>query len=81
MHFLLRRIRTMKRLTAIMFALAAYGVPANAASLSTFAYDAAGRSVLEFNPASVFAYSAEGHALMSVTVKETPPENEPHGPP
>jgi hypothetical protein len=70
----------MKRLTAIMFALAAYGVPANAASLSTFAYDAAGRSVLEFNPASVFAFSAEGHALMSVTVKETPPENEPHGP-
>jgi hypothetical protein len=70
----------MKRLTAIMFALAASGVPANAASLSTFAYDAAGRSVLEFNPASVLAFSAEGHALMSITVKETPPENEPHGP-
>jgi hypothetical protein len=33
-----------------MVALAASGVPASAASLSTFAYDAAGRSVLEFNP-------------------------------
>jgi hypothetical protein len=80
MHFLLRRIRTMKRLTAIMFALAAYGVPASAASLSTFAYDSAGRSVLEFNPASVFAFSAEGRDLMSVTVTETPPESDPHGP-
>lgn len=80
MHFLLRRIRMMKRLVAIMFAVAASGVPTSAASLSTFAYDVAGRSVLEFNPASVFTFSAEGHALMSVTVKETPPENEPHGP-
>jgi len=79
MHFVLRRIRTMKRLTAIMFALAASGVPASAASLSTFAYDAAGRSVLEFNPVMVFAFSAEGHDLMSITVKETPPENDPHG--
>ena len=32
----------MRRLTVIMFALAAYCVPANAASLSTFAYDVAG---------------------------------------
>jgi hypothetical protein len=73
-----RRIGTMKRPTVILFALLAYGVPANAAPQSTFAYDGAGRSVLEFNPATAFAFSAQGHALMSVTVKETPPENEPH---
>ena len=70
----------MKRLTIILFAFAAYGVPASAESLSTFAHDGAGRSVLEFDPASVFAFSAAGHALMRVAVKETPSENEPHGP-
>jgi hypothetical protein len=70
----------MKRLTAIMFALAAYGVPASAASLATFSYDGAGRPVLEFDPATVFTFSAEGHDLISVTVKEIPPENDPHGP-
>jgi hypothetical protein len=70
----------MKRLTAIMFALAASGVPASAASLSTFAYDAAGRSVLEFDPVAVFAFSADGRDLISIAVKETPPENDPHGP-
>jgi hypothetical protein len=70
----------MKRLTIILFAFAAYGVPASAQSLSTFAYDGAGRSVLEFNPASVFAFSAKGHALMRVAVKETPSENESRGP-
>ena len=36
--------------------------------------------MLEFNPASVFAFSAEGRDLMSVTVTETPPESDPHGP-
>src|SRR5882762_6578309 len=76
----LRRIRMMKRLTIILFAFAAYGVPASAESLSTFAHDGAGRSVLEFDPASVSAFSAKGHALMRVAVKETPSENEPHGP-
>jgi hypothetical protein len=70
----------MKRLTIILFAFAAYGVPANAQSLSTFAHDGAGRSVLEFDPASVSAFSAAGHALMRVAVKETSSENEPHGP-
>src|SRR6266700_1556864 len=70
----------MNRLTAIMFALAASGVPASAASLSTFAYDAAGRSVLEFNPVTVSAFSAEGRDLIGIAVKETPPENDPHGP-
>jgi hypothetical protein len=80
MHFLLRRIRMMKRLTGIMFALAASGAPASAASLSTFAYDAAGRSVLEFNPVTAFAFSAEGRDLISIRVKETPPENDPRGP-
>src|SRR6266700_1221722 len=69
----------MNRLTAIMFALAASGVPASAASLSTFAYDAAGRSVLEFNPVTVSAFSAEGRDLIGIAVKETPPENDPHG--
>jgi hypothetical protein len=69
----------MKRLTDIMFALVASAVPASAAPLSTFAYDSAGRAVLEFNPATVFAFSAEGRDLISVTVKETPPENDPHG--
>jgi len=70
----------MKRLTVILFAFAAYGVPASAESLSIFAYDGAGRAVLEFNPAAVFAFSAEGHALMSVAVKAAPSGNEPHGP-
>jgi hypothetical protein len=70
----------MKRLTAIMFALAAYGVPASAASLSIFAYDGAGRPVLEFDPATVFAFNAQGRDLMRVVVRETPPENDPHGP-
>jgi hypothetical protein len=69
----------MKRLI-IMFALAAYGVPASAASLLTFAYDGRGKPVLEFNPATAFAFSAEGHALIGVTVKETPVESDPHGP-
>jgi hypothetical protein len=70
----------MKRLTVIMFALAVSGVPAGAASLSTFAHDGAGRPVLEFDPATVAAFSAEGHDLMKVAVRETPPENDPHGP-
>jgi hypothetical protein len=59
----------MERLIVIMFALAAYGVPASAASLSIFAYDGANRPVLEFDPATVFAFSAEGRDLISVTVR------------
>jgi hypothetical protein len=70
----------MKRLTVIMLALAAYGVPVSAASLSIFAYDGAGRPVLEFDSATAFAFSAEGRDLMRVAVKETPSENDPHGP-
>lgn len=42
----------MKRLIVIMVALGAHNVPANAASLSPFAHDAAGRLVLEFYPAT-----------------------------
>jgi hypothetical protein len=70
----------MKRLAFIMFAIAAYGMPANAASLSIFAYDGAGRPVLEFDPATVSAFSAEGRDLMSITVRQTPPDSEPHVP-
>jgi hypothetical protein len=36
--------------------------------------------MLEFNPVTVSAFSAEGCDLISITVKETPPENDPHGP-
>src|SRR5258706_14456581 len=64
----------------VMFALAAFGVPANAASLSLFAHDGAGRSVLEFYPATAAKFSAQGRDLVSVTVKQTPPENDPQGP-
>ena len=63
-----------KRLIVIMFALTAHGVPASAASLSPFAHDGAGRSVLEFYPATVVGFSAQGRDLTSVTVKEIPPE-------
>ena len=69
-----------KRLIVLMFALAAHGVPASAASLSPFAHDAAGRSVLEFYPATVVRFSAQGRDLVSLTVKETPPENNAQGP-
>jgi hypothetical protein len=69
-----------KRLTVILFALATYGVPASAASLSTFAYDDAGRPVLEFDPATVSAFSADGRDLMKLAVRETPTANDPHGP-
>jgi hypothetical protein len=68
-----------KRLT-VLFAIAACGAPANAASLSPFAHDGAGRSVLEFYPATVVGFSAQGRDLVSVTVKETPAENDPQGP-
>jgi hypothetical protein len=70
----------MLRRLIVMFAIAAYGAAANAASLSPFAHDGAGRSVLEFYPATVVGFSAQGHDLVSVTVKETPPENSPQGP-
>ena len=70
----------MKRLIVLIFALAAHGVPASAASLSPFAHDGAGRSVLEFYPATVFGFSAQGRDLVSLTVKETPGETDPQGP-
>lgn len=63
-----------KRLIVIVFALGAHNVPANAASLSPFAHDAAGRPVLEFYPATAVKFNAQGRDLMSVTVKETPPK-------
>jgi hypothetical protein len=68
-----------KRLIVIMFALGAHNAPANAASLSPFAHDAAGRPVLEFYPATAVKFNAQGRDLVSVTVKETPPENDARG--
>ena len=68
-----------KRLMVIMLALGAHNVPANAASLSSFANDAAGRPVLEFYPATAVKFNAQGRDLVSVTVKETPPENDARG--
>src|SRR5882757_8586290 len=68
-----------KCLIVIMFALAAHGVPASAASLSPFAHDGAGRPVLEFAPATAVKFSAQGRDLTSLTVKETPPENDARG--
>jgi hypothetical protein len=59
-----------------MFALGTHSTPANATSLSPFAHDAAGRPVLEFYPATAVKFSAQGLDLVSVTVKETPPEND-----
>jgi len=64
-----------KRLIVIVFALTAHGVPANAASLSPFAHDAAGRPVLEFYASTVVKFNAEGRDLVRVAVKQTPPEN------
>jgi hypothetical protein len=52
----------------------------NAASLSPFAHDAAGRPVLEFDPATAVKFNAQGRDLVSVTVKETPPVNDARGP-
>src|ERR1700716_3766922 len=69
-----------KRLSVIVFALGAHSVPANAASLSPFALDATGRPVLEFYPATAVKFNAQGRDLVSVTVKETPPENDARGP-
>src|SRR5258708_33570330 len=76
----LRWICMIKRLIVIMFALGAHNVPANAASPSPFAHDAAGRPVLEFYPTTAVKFSAQGRDLASVTVKETPPENDARGP-
>jgi hypothetical protein len=45
-----------------------------------FALDAAGRPVLEFYPATAVKFSAQERDLVSVTVKETPPENAAPGP-
>jgi len=68
-----------KRLIVIAFALGAHNAPANAASLSSFAHDAAGRPVLELYPASAVKFNAQGRDLVSATVKETPPENDARG--
>ncbi len=64
----------------IAFAFASLGAPAVAASLSPFAYDATGRSVLEFYPETAAKFSAQGRDLVRVTVKETPGANDPQGP-
>src|SRR5258707_4845427 len=64
-----------KRLIVIVFALGAHNVPANAASLSPFAHDAAGKPVLEFYPATAVKFTAEGRDLVRLAVKQTPPEN------
>ena len=69
-----------KRLIIIVFALGALNVPANAAALSPFAHDAAGRPVLEFYPATAVKFTAQGRDLVSVTVKETPPASDARGP-
>jgi hypothetical protein len=75
-----RWICMIKRLIVIMFVLGAHNMPANAAPLSPFAQDAAGRPVLEFYPATAVKFNAQGRDLVSVTVKETPPENDARGP-
>src|ERR1700730_13393930 len=75
-----RWIGMIKRLIVILFALGAHHVPANAASLSPFAHDAAGRPVLEFYPATAVKFNAQGRDLVSVTVKETPPESDARDP-
>jgi hypothetical protein len=64
----------------IAFALGAPNVPAHAASLSPFALDAASRPVLEFYPATAIKFDVQGRDLVSVTVKETPAENDARGP-
>lgn len=52
----------MKRLAIIMLAISAYRMPADAASLSIFAYDGAARPVLQSDPATVSAFNADDHA-------------------
>ena len=57
----------------VTFALAAYGMPASAESLLfPFAYDDAGRPVLEFYPATAAKFSAQGRDFVRLTVRETP---------
>ena len=68
-----------KRLIVVL-AFAAPGGPSVAASLSPFAYDEAGRSVLEFYPETAAKFSAEGRDLVRFKVKETPAANDPLGP-
>jgi hypothetical protein len=63
----------------VMFALAGLGVPAHAASLSPFAYDAKGRSVLEFYPETAAKFRAQGRDLVRLAVKETPGETDSQG--
>ena len=67
-----------KRLIIIVFALGALNVPANAATLSLFAHDAAGGP--EFYPATALKFTAQGRDLVSVTVKETNPASDARGP-
>jgi len=64
----------MKRLI-VLFALAAPAMPARAAPLVPFANDDTGRAVLEFYPATVARFSAEGRDLVTITVRETPPDS------
>lgn len=58
---------------ALVTALVAYAVPASAASLLPFARDDAGVPVLEFYPATAAKFSAQGHDLLRLTVRETSP--------
>jgi len=72
--------RNMMRLM-VAFVLVAYCLPVSAASLPIpFAYDDAGRLVLEFYPTTVATFSAQGRDLLRITVKETPPERDALGP-
>ena len=63
----------------VVFALATHAVPASAAFLFPFAHDDTGRPVLEFYPATVAKFSIQGRDLVSVTVRETPPESAARG--
>ena len=56
----------------VTFVLVAYCVPASAASpLIPFAYNDAGRVVLQFYPTTVAMFSAQGRDLVRLTVRET----------
>jgi hypothetical protein len=70
----------MKRLI-VTLALATFGVPASAASpLYPFAQDDAGRSVLEFYPATAAPFTEQGRDLVRITVRERPPQRDAQGP-
>jgi len=63
----------------VVFGLVVLGVPANAASLSPFAHNAAGRSVLEFYPATAIRFNAQGRDLVRLVVRETRPDGDAQG--